>query len=540
MSWMDRLRGLRSLAVAATALTAPAASPQSLFNKAFTYFDYMGNLEPVSGPSGFLICSMVRYGTNDDIDGFQFTRFDSLGNVVLTRAFTAGPLVNVIQGGALARQRSDGTFSFLFYSHPISGYYASSLRVFNTTPQGSVNWNRKIDYADTGYSIDGLGAMDQAFEETSDGGYLITALREYPVMNTIDDVVPMIAKLDSTGDVLWNKTYDLGQKHGWHIVSCVDPNGGSLLGFHADTVWQVVSDNCILTKIDPDGTTLWSKRIDGFKGMLTGCAKVDGRYVISASDTTSLYILEMDTDGVPLWGKRYAFTLPLSTWGAGIIPTHDHGFVLRKLVPDSTGFNTFFFKVDSLGTVQWERTYGGGFQDPFDLVENKDSTFILLSAGMGGFFLSRLDSSGMNDCITPVNGWLTETPITFSMVEVTLDEFAPQMDSQPLYLGDSLATDPVMIDTCFYPFQVGTSEFAHSDELLIYPVPTSGVVSVRSNGHFDGAMLSLFNALGSPVKSIRLSSSETSIDLGALPSGVYLYRVETPAGKTMSGRLIKE
>ncbi|MBK9514715.1 MAG: hypothetical protein IPO05_14070 [Flavobacteriales bacterium] len=206
--------------------------------------------------------------------------------------------------------------------------------------------------------------MEPAFEESPDGGYLITALRRYPSGSDTDTLAPMTIKLDSVGNVQWNKTYNLGETYGWHITSHVDDIGTILLGFHADTPNAIVSDNNILTKIAPNGSTIWSKRLDGFNGRLTGSTMVNGNYAVSAMDSASIYILELDTSGIPLWGKRYALTFPLWTWGASSVPTRDHGFVLTALMPDSTGSaDVFFFKVDSLGTAQWQRAYGNSHSE---------------------------------------------------------------------------------------------------------------------------------------------------------------------------------
>ncbi len=522
-------------------LTSPATTAQSLFNKAFGYEGYMGNLEPVSGPGGFLICSRVRFGTFDDIDGFQFTRFDSTGSVIQTSAFSTGPLSYSLQHGALARSRSNGSFSFLF-----GGFTA--LRIFNTTAAGSVNWNRIVRFANPDYLIPLIGAMDQAFEETPDGGYLITALRNMPSGSLTDTIAPMILKLDSTGNVLWNKTYALGQICGWQIVSHVGPSGETLFGFDVDAPCGLVSDNCILTKIDPDGTTLWSKRIDGFQGMLTGCVKVDGRYVVSAMDTSSIYIFEMDTAGMPLWSKRYTMSFPLPSWSARVVPTHDHGFVLTAEMPDNAGgSDVYFVKVDSLGAVQWERAYGNdNYEWLVDLVENEDSTFTMLSGTQlihnwsEHFYLSRLDSTGMNDCIMPANSLLTATTFPFSLVDVMLDEFESPMLSQPLYVNDSTSANPTLVDTCLYSDVVGLVALSRTQDLLVYPNPTVGTSSVRVPDDLLGANLTIVDVFGKRIKSVILTSTETLLDLQSLPGGVYLYHVVTPRGRTLSGRLIKE
>ncbi len=374
--------------------------------------------------------------------------------------------------------------------------------------------------------------MEQSFDETPGDGYLITGLRTV----ASDSSSPAILKLDGLGNVLWNKTYHLNKPHAFHIASYVDPEGRTLLGFHADSTLNAISDNCILTKVAADGTTLWSRRIDGIEGRITGCAKDGGQYTVSLEDSTSIYLLKLDTAGVPLWGKRYVYPFSWSTWGGGIISTLDHGYVLRKLVSDGSGWNTFFFKVNSEGEIQWERSYGWGYQFPIDLVQNPDSTLTLLTYGQG-FYLSGMDPTGMNVCMTPVTGILTEMPVPYSLAAITLDEFEALMSSESLYLGDSIATNPVMVDTC--QFVAGVPEHSGLVTLQVYPNPTNGSLTARINSDLLGSKLLLFDQLGREVLSLILSSLENIIPFEEQPAGLYLYQVVTPKGNMLSGRLIK-
>jgi hypothetical protein len=538
---MIRSKQLALLLVGTSMLAAVTGYSQSPFNKGFAYEEGMGNLEPVTDPRGYLICSTLRFGGND---GIMLTRFDSTGTVLFTRGIEAGPLTNVMQYGSLSRMRSDGTLSFLFGSRLWSGN-KWSFRIFNTSSEGGINWNRKVEYDSPVYSMIFIGAMEPAFDETPDGGYLITGLMERPASAQIDTVAPIVVKLDGAGNILWNKTYNLGYKVGWHLVSHVDESGGTLLGFHADSVWKVLSDNCILTRMAPNGNTLWSKRVEGLEGRFTGSSKVNGRYVISAMDSASIYILELDTAGVPLGGKRYNMTFPLWTWGAKIIPTLDHGFILTTLRPDISGLgDVFFFKVDSLGALQWQRAYGNEYsQFLVDFVDSGDNTLTMLTGhqiwdASDRYYLSKLDSAGMNDCVLQAVGVSSEESFVFSTVDVVLNEFAPPMLSQPLYANDSLAYDPEVVDTCL--FEMGFADVDRENELLVYPNPTSGPTTVRLPADLPGASLAIIDLFGKRTINTVLSRPETLVDLSTLSGGVYLYQVVSQSGRTLSGKLIKE
>lgn len=113
--------------------------------------------------------------------------------------------------------------------------------------------------------------------------------------------------------------------------------------------------------------------------------------------------------------------------------------------------------------------------------------------------------------------------------------------AQPLYVNDSTSTNPTLIDTCLFSDVVGLVDLLRTqDPLLVYPNPTSGTVSVRTNNHWDGTVLNIIDMMGRQVNRTELSSWETIIDLEALPVGVYLYHVVAPDGRTVVGKLIKE
>ncbi len=532
---------VKPLVAAAAVLTSCPDYGQPLFNKAFVYEGRMGNLEPVTGPTGYLICSTNRYGSLDDIDGFQFTLLDSTGSVVHTRGFSTGPIADVMGCRALSLMRSDGSFSFLFGNWSMDKY---SLRVFNSTTLGSLNWNRKIEYSLSEYSIQCIGTIDQSFSETQDGGYLITGSRTYSASSWIDTIAPMVVKLDALGNVLWNRSFDAGPRFAWGLMSHVRPTGEVLLAFIADSTWHFPSSNRILTKINTYGNMLWSKRLDGPVGHVGGCVSTDDRYTLSSSDSSRICILEMDSAGNALWGKCYTNTQGIEFGHVRIRPTLDHGFILLTTIGntiDPYDSDVLLFKVDSVGTIQWERTYGNPdyHQAPRDLVVNNDSSFTLLTWGHH-HYLSRLDHLGQNECMVSANGLLTESPTTFSLVAIPLHSFESPMISQSKYAGDSTSLDPLLVDTCLYSVVIGVSEHIPSPEVELFPNPTDGAITVRIAASRLGSKFVLLDLLGKEVLSTRLATIETRLDLTGLSKGVYIHCAVTSSGRSSFGRLVKE
>jgi PKD repeat protein len=66
----------------------------------------------------------------------------------------------------------------------------------------------------------------------------------------------------------------------------------------------------------------------------------------------------------------------------------------------------------------------------------------------------------------------------------------------------------------------------------VYPNPTSGELFV-SNTNKDTIIISVFSSLGVEVKSVESSANVISTDLGGLPPGIYLLKLETISGQSV-------
>lgn len=84
------------------------------------------------------------------------------------------------------------------------------------------------------------------------------------------------------------------------------------------------------------------------------------------------------------------------------------------------------------------------------------------------------------------------------------------------------------------------SDPSGSDLIRIYPIPASTAVTVDFFGKNTHGSLRLLDLIGNEVLSLSLKEATTSIDLSALPAGVYVYRFEGADGEMFAGKLLKE
>ncbi len=100
--------------------------------------------------------------------------------------------------------------------------------------------------------------------------------------------------------------------------------------------------------------------------------------------------------------------------------------------------------------------------------------------------------------------------------------------------------DVIQIDTnvfsCTY---IGVKESKLlSSKVSIYPNPATNKFTVSGIGNYP-AEISLFDITGRVVKSEKVRSEKEEISVSHLPTGIYLYQIKTPEGKTHRGKLVK-
>ncbi|MFM7106648.1 MAG: T9SS type A sorting domain-containing protein, partial [Flavobacteriales bacterium] len=89
--------------------------------------------------------------------------------------------------------------------------------------------------------------------------------------------------------------------------------------------------------------------------------------------------------------------------------------------------------------------------------------------------------------------------------------------------GQSTAfTKSVAIATCMEILNEETEVIEGINKIEVFPNPSSGVVTIRSNGSIDGVIL---NALGQEVQSFKLSENNNySVRIQDLPAGLYFVK----------------
>ncbi|MDT8411634.1 MAG: T9SS type A sorting domain-containing protein [Vicingaceae bacterium] len=109
----------------------------------------------------------------------------------------------------------------------------------------------------------------------------------------------------------------------------------------------------------------------------------DGGYVVVGSTTsntsgnTDVYLLKLDSQINVVWS--WAIGGNNNDWGYAVKETFDKGFIIASTTNSFSvngDYNARLIKTDSLGVVQWQKSYGGNDWDlAYDVIQTADSGF---------------------------------------------------------------------------------------------------------------------------------------------------------------------
>ena len=193
-----------------------------------------------------------------------------------------------------------------------------------------------------------------------------------------DELAYWIGDFDSSGTMLWQDFFDTTEGTGFTSVTTA-PHGYLIGGYGVDSLFNgwhesdTTPDDAALAFFDTSGTMLWSQCYGG-----------------SQSDVLTQVISTHD--------GGYAFVGTTSSSDGDI---HDYKN------PATNPMDVWIEKVDSVGRIEWERTYGGsGIDEGIGIAELPDHSYGILASTHSGdgdvshyfgnydIWLLRLDSAG--------------------------------------------------------------------------------------------------------------------------------------------------
>lgn len=185
---------------------------------------------------------------------------------------------------------------------------------YETTDGGSDVYILKIDSVGVEEWTYSGGTVDNDYGEsvrqTTDGGYIIVGLSApSPFSPELGDM--FVVKVSSTGVKEWSAAYGgTGSEYGYDILETSD--GGYLVGGYTIPIGRSDSD-MYLSKTDSTGGVLWSKTYGGTgsEGIYSLDYTSDGGYILCGNTLSygaggnDIFLVEVDLEGTELWSEAH-------------------------------------------------------------------------------------------------------------------------------------------------------------------------------------------------------------------------------------------
>jgi hypothetical protein len=401
------------------------------------------------------------------------------------------------EGGFSVQQTSDGRFIIAGGTESF-GAGGPDFYLIKTNSSGDALWTRTYggNNWDDGFSV----------QQTLDRGFIIAGMT-YSFGAGLADVY--LIKTDSLGDTLWTRTYGgTGDDAGWSVQQTLD--GGFIITGRTGSFGAGSADVWLL-KTNSSGDTLWTKTYGGSGGdggfsvqqTSNGGFIIAGRTDTSGVSLSNVYLINTNSSGDTLWTKTCGG--PGRDEGSSVQQTLDGGYVIagRTTSFGAGSGDVYLIKTDSLGDTLWTRTYGGGFDDWSDAVQQTvDGGYIIVgytsSFGNGGdVYLIKTDEYGM------VVGVDEEEDFGVRISEFNLEQNYPN------------------------PFKRETN--------ISYSIP--------KNVGNNPVRLVVYNISGRLVEVLIDKVQQPGVyqvewDAKNVPSGIFFYGLKTPFGKTQTRKMV--
>ncbi len=259
-----------------------------------------------------------------------------------------------------------------------------------------------------------LNESGGAIIPTNDGGYAIlghTQSNDGDVLNKSDASFDYwLLKFDSGNTLQWQKNYGgSDDDRGTDIIQTTD-GGYAVFGQSrsndGDSSQNAGADDFWLLKLDASGTITW-ERSYGFLGADTGTAMIqtnDGGFLlIGVLDVTAsngegnskrsaikhaggdYWAIKLDSNGTKQWSKFYGGTF--TDTPNDVVQTPDNGYIIvgssdSNDVDISNNIGTYDFwiiKISENGTLIWEKSFGGTeIDEAWGIVQSDDGNYLIV------------------------------------------------------------------------------------------------------------------------------------------------------------------
>lgn len=427
------------------------------------------------------------------------------------------------------------------------------------------------------------GELMRAMLPTSDGGFLLGGYSYSDIGGEKTEANRgggdyWVVKIDANGNKLWDKTFGgVGEDQLFALQASTD--GGYLLGGISQSgisgdKTQGQGAGYWLVRIDANGNKLWDKAFgnNGINIAQVLYATDDGGWLVAGESTmtfndpdrtapllggSDIWLLKLDADGNKVWDKSYGGNS--TDRPRALQPTKDGNFLLAgystsgisgtKTQASKGGPDYWILKIDPVGTILWDKTFGG---------DNLDYLYALQPTADGNYLLGGLSSSTSSGDKTQGNQggydyWVLKMdPNGNKLWDITVGgsaddyQFGLQPTSDAGFIVSGHSSSEISGDKTqamhgvsdywlvkMAPAVTTPTRVAARQLIQIYPNPASSHLTLHLPATLPrvGLRVLLLDATGRTVFRQPLlmgSSTAAEVEVGKHAPGLYMLRLEGP------------
>ena len=282
------------------------------------------------------------------------------------------------------QQTSDGGYIVVGWTRPSSDQ-PEDIWILKLSQYGAVEWQKTYGGSgfDDAYSI----------QQTSDGGYIVAGRMSSFGAGSYD---LWVLKLDSIGDIEWQKTYGGSVRDEAYSIQQTSDGGyivaGRTLSFGAGGY------DLLILKLSSIGGIEWQKTYGEDQNERAALIQQtnDGGYIVVGTTSYSysmditvadIWVLKLSSNGNIEWERTYGGPDQTyqSEWAASIKQTSDGGYIVAGYTKvEGRGTNrrdVWVLKLSVTGFIDWQRIYDGGpiypFESPYAIEQTNEEGYIV-------------------------------------------------------------------------------------------------------------------------------------------------------------------
>ncbi len=467
-------------------------------------------------------------------NGICLVKTNGNGDTLWTKAIVQGTYQNYTY---CIKQTLDGGYAITGATNCFNINHHPEMNLMKTDSLGNFEWEKTYEapYKSWGNSL----------QQTIDGGYIITGQANFDSINNNIFLV----KTDAFGDTLWTRNF-WGAYYRYSSEVCqTSDHGYIVVGNNYNTSLGNNSD-LMLIKTDSTGNVLWSKTYGGtsFDAGTSIKLTMDGGYLIAGiTGSFGVYgsdvlLMKTDMNGNVIFAKTYG--TGSEDYALSVSITTDHGYFLCGYTCPTVAeiYDPYAIKTDSIGNLEWSKTYGYTYIDQTLSGQQTTDGGYVLAGNIRNFafgdaiYLIKTDENGATGCFWEQN------PVTIvgnPSVPITNHVIFTGSGAVVHSIADSLihtSRGSQELPMCYH---AGISEIQNpQSEILISPNPFTSQATITFNEPQKNTTIKIMDVIGKEIKTINFTGKQCEIEKGEMRAGVYFIRIEDEQKNVVNRKIV--